>query len=197
MRCFSLKRAYFVVSSVISGLVLIGGFTLLITTKNDKDDNGNFEWARNLIAMIVTLWMPSPGESLKEMVESRNRNIERLATIQSSPDKSSSNVSNYGTGKFDTMRSDLTDDVDVGEPRHMSTFQNIIDMLFSPNKNSNNTTDTTDTKKDIENQIDDTPHSELVMSAPVVEHIVAVEPPPAQEREKPTEYKIQIEVIDD
>lgn len=67
MNCFNLKIVYFAISGVITSIVLIGGFTIIIKNSNQS----NYDWAQNLIAMCVTLWMPSPADSIKEIIKLR------------------------------------------------------------------------------------------------------------------------------
>lgn len=189
MPCFSLKRAYFIVSSVISGIVLVGGFTLIITMRNTKDDNGNFEWARNLIAMVFTLWMPSPGESLKEIVESRNRNLQRLAEIQAISEKEH-NTSSVGTNEFGSLRSDLNDTIRGGGPRHVNAFQELLNTVF---KTTNNTHEN---DKPVENDIE-MGQPETTSEQPVQNNYTEAPSVNNTSNNEKTEYKIQIEVVDD
>lgn len=67
MKCFSVKRAYFVVASIISIVIVIGGFSVIYTCNNDRAG----DWATNLISLCLGLWFPSPGENLKEILENR------------------------------------------------------------------------------------------------------------------------------
>lgn len=77
MQCFTLKMAYFAISGVITTLVLVGGFVIIIKDSNQS----NYDWAQNLIAMCVTLWMPSPADSIKEIISMREQRAEKRAQI--------------------------------------------------------------------------------------------------------------------
>jgi hypothetical protein len=73
--------AYFAISGIISTIVLVGGFVIIIKDSNQS----NYDWAQNLIAMCVTLWMPSPADSIKEIISMREQRAEKRAqTIERS-----------------------------------------------------------------------------------------------------------------
>jgi len=74
MKCFSLKLAYFIISSCVTAIIIIGGFTVIFVK---KDDDGGYNWARELISMSLTLWMPSPAEYFKDIVMMKNHNEQR------------------------------------------------------------------------------------------------------------------------
>lgn len=67
MKCFSIKRAYFIIASMLTMTMLVGGFVLIIM----NEDKENVQWARELIGMVITLWVPSPAENLKDMLKER------------------------------------------------------------------------------------------------------------------------------
>lgn len=64
--CINLKGAYFVVTTAITLLVIGGGLSIVIL----NNDAQNVAWAQQLIGMIVTLWVPSPAENLKDAISS-------------------------------------------------------------------------------------------------------------------------------
>jgi hypothetical protein len=171
-----------------------------------KDDSGNFEWARNLIAMVFTLWMPSPGESLKEIVESRNRNLQKLAEIKASSEKDHNSLS-IGTNEFGTLKSDLNDTIRVGEPQHVSAFQELLNTFFKTNNADDSPKENdiemglpetsaeqppTDKSNDTEN-VNTNTDTKSVGTTVKTNTNTRVE---SANTEK-TEYKIQIEVVDD
>lgn len=67
MKCFSIKRAYFVVATVFTLCILIGSYAVVFKGTTNSD------WARELIYMCLALWIPSPAEHLKDMLEKRRQ----------------------------------------------------------------------------------------------------------------------------
>lgn len=74
MHLCSLKSAYFAVTTVLTLSILGGGIAIVMMDENEN----NVLWAQQLIGMIVTLWVPSPAENLREILaENVNRHIAR------------------------------------------------------------------------------------------------------------------------
>lgn len=70
LHSWSLKSAYFAVTTVLTLSIIGGGLTVIIMNTDEK----NVAWAQQLIGMIVTLWVPSPAENLREILaENINR----------------------------------------------------------------------------------------------------------------------------
>jgi len=74
MHLCSLKSAYFAVTTVLTLSIIGGGVAIIIMDRNEN----NVLWAQQLIGMIVTLWVPSPAENLREILaENVNRHLAR------------------------------------------------------------------------------------------------------------------------
>jgi hypothetical protein len=70
MHLCSLKSAYFAVTTALTLSIIGGGIAIIILDRNSN----NVIWAQQLIGMIVTLWVPSPAENLREILaENINR----------------------------------------------------------------------------------------------------------------------------
>jgi len=70
LHAWSLKTAYFAVTTLITLSIIGGGIAVIILNENEQ----NVAWAQQLIGMIVTLWVPSPAENLREILaENINR----------------------------------------------------------------------------------------------------------------------------
>lgn len=68
MKLFTLKSAYFVVTTFITLSIIAGGLTIVIM----NNEPSNVIWAQQLVGMIVTLWVPSPAENLKQIIYETN-----------------------------------------------------------------------------------------------------------------------------
>lgn len=61
----SAKKAYFIVTSILTFVVVVGG--LVIIYKNDNSNS--VDWAQNLICTFTALWIPSPIDHVKKTIE--------------------------------------------------------------------------------------------------------------------------------
>ena len=64
MRWFTLKGAYFAVTTLITMSIIAGGLAIIIM----NEDTPNVIWAQQLIGMVVASWVPSPAENLKDIL---------------------------------------------------------------------------------------------------------------------------------
>lgn len=72
MWSFSIKRAYFIVTTIITSVILTGGYIIIIKNQNQE----SVSWAEQLICLCIALWIPSPVDYLKEtMSKSRTELI--------------------------------------------------------------------------------------------------------------------------
>lgn len=74
MRLLTIQSGYFLMSAVMTLAVLGGGFALIILDKNPS----NTSWARELIGMVITLWVPSPVENLREAIKQAHEHDEHV-----------------------------------------------------------------------------------------------------------------------
>lgn len=90
MHSWSLKSAYFAVTTLMTLSVIGGGIAIIIMNQNEQ----NVAWAQQLIGMIITLWVPSPAENLREIL-AENINRRRLhETIIDNNQQPQNNVPN-------------------------------------------------------------------------------------------------------
>lgn len=58
----SLKKAYFVATTLFTSIIMIGGYIIIIKNSNAS----SVSWAQELIAICLALWVPSPVDFIKK-----------------------------------------------------------------------------------------------------------------------------------
>jgi len=105
MRLLTIQSGYFLMSAIMTLVVLGGGFTLIILDKNPA----NVSWARELIGMIITLWVPSPVENLREAIKQAHEH-DKLT-------KSKNNIISTNVDTHDIEKDDISHNIEICEDR--------------------------------------------------------------------------------
>jgi hypothetical protein len=83
----AIKKAYFAVTTIMTSIIMIGGFAIII--RNINDDSVN--WAKELIMISLALWVPSPVDFIENSLEDARNEL--LGAKDSDKNKSDNDTS--------------------------------------------------------------------------------------------------------
>ena len=67
----SLKKAYFAVTTILTTVIMIGGFTVIIINGSET----SVDWAKELVIVSLALWVPSPVNFIENTLEDARREL--------------------------------------------------------------------------------------------------------------------------
>jgi hypothetical protein len=133
----TIKKAYFVVTTVMTSVVMIGGFAIIIKNSNDT----SIDWAKELIMICLALWVPSPVDFMENTLQEARRGLLGANNEMYNKNSQSTSSDTFETcsKQVDTLTKKAVDAViqNINHQHHLSS-----DTLTESN-----------TKWDIENQL--------------------------------------------
>lgn len=95
----TIKKAYFIVATVMTSVVMIGGFTVVIRNSSESIT----DWAKELIMICLALWVPSPVDFVEKSVNDAKNELLGINEISNHQKNYSCDSSENSQKQIDTL----------------------------------------------------------------------------------------------